>query len=272
MYLFLILLMMNYQGDSTAHHFAKPDDMPKICPVIDASLGCLMGGSEDLNVFLPDSCAKYLKGGETYKLYSLKGYFGEVSLSKPDTYEGACEETYSYNYEEIPESEYNLLGIICNWDPLPRVPKKMNQKKSKYKKIVANFLKEMKMKQWVKIQQVYEIDLEGDGNMETIISATKYSKDEFPEVVVGDYSFVLLLRKEGEMTEKILLLGDFIHNEEEVEGMIPYYNTLHSIADINGDGVLDIIVNSRYYEGEYSLALAFIDGELQQIMGCGCGL
>lgn len=280
MNLFLIILLSLFIDDARDDMY-DDDGIPKIIyPVMDATQGCLMGGVYDRLTYSPDTCAMRLTGKENYKIYDINGYVREMSLNKPDTLGEPCPENYNYESEElitknpleITDGESFLIGLACPWEPMPRIPKKAEVSK-KYKKIVSNFLKSIRMpKTRIKIQKIYKIDLEGDGPVETLIEATYYKNDESIEVFKGDYSMVLLLRKNLGQTEKILLLGDFIRTKEDAEFQIPYYNKIHSIADVNGDGVMDMIIDSSYYEGEFCTVIAFIDGYLESIMGCGCGV
>ncbi len=48
---------------------------------------------------------------------------------------------------------------------------------------------------------------------------------------------------------------------------------LAAVADLNGDGMMEIVLNVAYYEGAWSLALENRDyGQPVEVLGCGLGV
>jgi hypothetical protein len=110
-------------------------------------------------------------------------------------------------------------------------------------------------------------DLEGDGSEEVIIVARRVADDLFARP--GDYSVVLLRKSiEGEWQTAIL-------ETSLAEPGSPYIlsHSIAAVADLNGDGKMEIVVDAAYYEGAGSVAYEYVDDDLgaQAVLNGGCG-
>jgi hypothetical protein len=121
--------------------------------------------------------------------------------------------------------------------------------------------------------QVIRTDLEGDGVDEILIAAQRNTSGTFTHAN-GDYS-VLLLRKivQGNVETAVI---DAYFAEDLVEPP-PFptfiWKRLSAVADLNGDGKMEIVFESGYYEGSSTILVEYANDDLGPInvLSAGCG-
>ena len=106
---------------------------------------------------------------------------------------------------------------------------------------------------------------------EVLISATYYKGGLSSSANVGDYSFVMVRKAVGKIVTNHLLVGDFI--TKRIDFGAPTENAISAIADLNGDGKMEIVLNGSYYEGDFAGAFEMKAGKPAKIkefeIGCG---
>ncbi|MDQ3799514.1 MAG: hypothetical protein M3384_08695, partial [Acidobacteriota bacterium] len=70
-----------------------------------------------------------------------------------------------------------------------------------------------------------------------------------PSAQRGSYSFVLLRKIVSGKVRNIIVTGDFV--TKNINFGVPGKFEISSIADLNGDGKLEIIIYGAYYEGNW---------------------
>ena len=119
------------------------------------------------------------------------------------------------------------------------------------------------------IKQVFRTDLEGDGVNEVLVVAEEVTPGFLMET--GDYSLVFMRRviSGGDVVTMIL-------DETVVLGEDQQYSGAHSIgtvADLNGDGQMEIVTNSAYFEGFGVSVWEYLDDDQGPVVrlqnGCG---
>ena len=123
----------------------------------------------------------------------------------------------------------------------------------------------------INLTQVIRTDLEGDGTDEVIVAASTIP-DDLISSQVGDYSIVYLRKViEGEVQTAIL-------GESIVEDLDNLFQDLavfevSAVADLNGDGKMEIIINGTVWEGAFLQAWEYINDDLGpvEVLSCGCG-
>jgi hypothetical protein len=194
---------------------------------------------------------------------------------------GVCEDariTFTRLYEDV-EVENNKLplyiGTFADWEPLPRLPKKIGLTNNANQKIVADFLKTKRItKTKIKITQAFQIDLDGDGKQEIIIAASYYKREIIEEQSVGDYSFVLLRKVVKGKWQNILISGEFFTKSFMQSGEYgpPNSHKITALADLNGDGKMEIVMRSYYYEGHWNAVFELSKNKLTKVLEVECGL
>jgi hypothetical protein len=105
----------------------------------------------------------------------------------------------------------------------------------------------------VKIENIVRVDLDGDGEEEVLISATNYfTKDRVPmRSPAGSYSMVLLRRVVAGEVETQLIEGEFYPKAytETEEFNTPNAYIVIAVLDLDGEGKMEVVVASNYYEG-----------------------
>ena len=219
----------------------------KIIPIVEMNSGALLGGVENGKWFDAKTTVKSLPNENLYKTYQLNSGLGEVKYSKPKDEGVPCEGYYSVN--DVTSDKYGVaIGDNATWNAAPRMLKTVDLNDAVYKKAVADVLRTKGIvSRDIKLKQAFRVDLEGDGQEEVLIEATSYSGFMKPSANKGDYSFVLLRKIVGGKVQNIIVSGDFV--TKNIKFGAPSKFQLSAIADLNGDGKMEIIIYGSYYEG-----------------------
>jgi hypothetical protein len=103
----------------------------------------------------------------------------------------------------------------------------------------------------VKIERILRVDLDGDGEEEVLISATNYLGNDNGVPMrspAGSYSIVLLRRMVAGKVQTQLVEGEFYPKATGYNAPNAY--KVIATLDLDGDGKLEVVVDSNYYEGE----------------------
>jgi len=84
----------------------------------------------------------------------------------------------------------------------------------------------------------------------------------------GDYTLVLV-RKIMEETVRNIFLVKAVWLKAE-EGPLPRGNHLSAIADLNGDGVMELVLYSAYHEGNDSDVIEIRGAKATGVLECAC--
>ena len=241
-------------------------------PIVDVQYGYLIGGAENGKWIESDKATKSVKRGAKLQVYGVAGAVGSASVVKLDTQNEPCEDrpTVKLNPKKIKEGAIAFAGK----NPLPRKAQSVDVKDKKYVDVVREFLGERGLKDpVVQITQAVKIDIDDKGEDEVVISATHYkSGDEIPdEATPNTYSFVMLARFSQGKTETQLVAGEF-YPEPKPDAAPPNKFEIAAILDLNGDGKVDIVVRSRYYEGDEVSVYERTASGFNQALSVGCGL
>ena len=183
---------------------------------------------------------------EKFSLFEFTiGKKGNFSLGEIKDDSGACPENY-YVEPQI-ETVANLaVGTNADWQIIPRQPKRVSLTDATNKKAVADVLRLRKLpKSPVKIKEAFRVDLDGDGVDEVVLVANHYAEDSNQNAKIGSYSFVMIRKTTRGKTQNQFIGGTFYTKTND------YYDgeyRLSEIADLNGDGKMEIIVETYGYE------------------------
>lgn len=97
------------------------------------------------------------------------------------------------------------------------------------------------------MKQVIRFDLEGDGVNEVAVVAEDVTEGLFGET--GDYSLAFVQKVIDDQPENILLGQSILTEATEGEAPIVVSFTIAAVADLNGDGEMEVVLDSAYYEG-----------------------
>jgi len=246
-----------------------------LVPFAEMKVNGLIGGVQKGRWVAPDRAAKMMKEETEFVLVGKSGIEeGGVSLGKliPPVPNEPCDDFYTVELE-LEMDEGVAIGSNAKWKLMPRMPKELSTVNATYKTIVASFLKGKGIvKPQVKITRVMRIDLDGDGTDEVLISATHYKQGTLPSAAKGDYSFVILRTSRGKAVTNHLLSGEFYTKAEEFGA--PNQHDISAVADLNGDGKMEIILNGFYYEGDFTSVFEMKNGRPVEVkeLGTACGV
>jgi hypothetical protein len=120
------------------------------------------------------------------------------------------------------------------------------------------------------VKLLLRVDLEGDGVNEVIVVAEDVPPDLLGEP--GDYS-IAFMRKTVGGDIQTTILGESLYVSEEQPPLL-YSFSVGAIADLSGDGKMEIVLSSVYYEGAGVEVWEYVSDEQGPVpqIGQGCGV
>ncbi len=120
------------------------------------------------------------------------------------------------------------------------------------------------------IEQLVVADLDGDGDDEALASFEFVQPSAGPGAS-GDLAALLLVDAGTRDADTVLLSAV----DQDVGGddplpIIERYRIL-DVADLNGDGRMEVLVHAWYYEGASALVYTYDGSELTEVLATGCG-
>jgi len=246
----------------------------RIVPIVEMKIKGLLGGVQNGKFVDAKTTAAKMKGDENFTLFGVEGVNeGEFTVGKPQIGEDIC--TDFYDIEPSMEAVSGVaLGDGFRWNPMPRTVKPIDLNDGTYKKIVTDILATKRLTKTQSIlTQAFRVDLDGDGQEEVLIAATKYSSGKVSSSArVGDYSFILLRKIVAGKVQNTVIAGDFI--TKKIDFGAPSEFEISAIADLNGDGKMEIILHSAYYEGSSTGVYEIKGNKAVEVaaLSVGCGV
>jgi hypothetical protein len=278
----LAAIMVLILGPSTHFGTARADS---VCPIVafndffndSKSTGYLLGGSAGGQWLKPEAAAALIPGGENYRLYTLTGEIGRSVGQKPARgEEGPCSDTWYVTLAPFPAGRGSLVAVGAPWNAMPRAVKITSTEQQVYREAAAEILKGQGIvNPKVNLTQVIRVDLDGDGVEEVLVSATHYERFEpggglTPNARAGDYSLVFLRKVvQGKVVTRIIT-GEYYPEVKEFNA--PAEHRIIGVLDLNGDGILEIVLSGRYYEGDWIEAYRVEGTKIIKLFSMGCGV
>ena len=223
-----------------------------------------------------EEAVKGLSDETTYQVYGLTQPLGQAKGGKPKAGEDVCTDTLTVSLS--PKPEEGVIALAAPWNALPRKPRIADTTQQVYVDAVRDFLKAKGIEQpKVRIDSILRVDLDGDGEDEVLISATNYfSKDDRVPMrsPAGSYSMVLLRRVVAGKVETQLVEGEFhpkayVRKEDSFDAPNAY--KVIATLDLNGDGKMEVVVGSNYYEGEEITIYRCDPKKVEALLSVACG-
>ena len=245
-----------------------PAQQENIVPIATDFL--LLGGSQNGKWLTAETVAPRVEKTTKMVFVSLNGIAKkETVLYNTGEDNGACPENKLMRLEPRIASGF-AVGANAGWNLVPRVPKLVRVTDKTYRKIAADFLRTKGIaKTKIRLSQIIEIDLEGDGRAEVLITGNFYKRGNMEAQTVGDYSFALLRRKTDDgRVRNILIDGEFITKNDYYDP--PNTREILAVADLNGDGRMEIVLNTHYYEGTWKQVFEIKEAMLSKVLEISC--
>lgn len=243
-------------------------------PAVDAEDSCLLGGVAAGKWIEDAAMAPKLKGGERYRIYTLKGPAGEAVGAKPESAGAPCDETQTIKF--TPEVKQGT-AVAGDWNAMPRIATSLDGSDATYRQIATGILRSHGiLRPNVNIRQILRVDLDGDGVEEVLLTATYLagglgSADSGMAFrsKKGDYSFVILRKIVRGRVRNIALIEEYA--ARTLPDHVPNKFEVAGILDLNGDGKMEVVVHVDYYEGSSSTVFRIDGSKVTNVFGCGCG-
>src|SRR6266540_510584 len=249
-------------------------------PIVEVQSEYLCGATADGKWIKAEEAAKALPDETTYRVYGLTEAFGEATGGRPKpSKDDVCSDVLAVSLS--PKVEKGVIALAAPWNALPRKPRVMDTAQQVYVEAVRDFLKTKGIEQpKVKIDNILRVDLDGDGEDEVLISATNYfSKDERVQTrsPAGSYSMVLLRRVVAGKVETQLVEGEFYPKaykatEDDASFNAPNAYKVIAVLDLDGDGKMEIVVTSQYYEGGETTIYRCDPKKIEALLSVACGV
>jgi hypothetical protein len=228
----------------------KASAQTEIVPIVDLQVGGLLGGIQNGKYVDAKTTFAQLKGKRKYSVYDAMQKVATLDIEvEAPVRDEPCDDFYSANAEldDVPG-----IGIGGNpgWNLQPRAAQMVDLNNAIYLKAASDVLRAKGIiNKAPKIREGYRVDLEGDGQKEVLLIVTSYEEGIQPSAKKGDYSFILMRKIVGGKVQNIIVTGDFV--TKKIDFGAPSKYRISSIADLNGDGKLEIVIYGAYYEGNW---------------------
>lgn len=257
----------NYTLEVTLWADSLPDNPGgPLHPIVDGATGYLLGGWRNDSWLDAASYAPLIADGERpYIFYNLSGEAG-AATGQPPLIQGVCSQPAATLSPMMPGS----VGLVGRWLATPRLPVPLATDQAVYRQAVAEALHNAGLPEPdVHIDQILLIDLEGDGVDELLITASRLTAGlSQPQVAAGDYALALLRKVVGNEVVTIPLHLDLY--PEAAEPAFPWRYEITAVADLNGDGRLEIVVAANRYEGRRVTIFTVQERSASAVLQGGC--
>jgi len=228
----------------------------------------LLGGTENGEWLPPETVLPHSSDEEVYQLYSIGGPGGSAKGLKP------MRDNICPVFWITTDSDFQgglEVGVTGAWDVTPRLAQKIPTDHATYVQAVKDWLVGQNiLEPAVEISQILRVDLEGDGTEEVLISASHFVEPTGHSVEYGDYSLVVMRKVVGNSVVTIPVVADYYYQEFEVQ--FPYTYAAIFPADLNNDGVLEILVGVERWEGSGVIVYEVNGTNVGKVFEVICGL
>lgn len=257
---------------------AAPDKTVTIVQAYPDGIGAIVVGASQGSRWVRWKQAHTLiQAGQTFEFYNRQGLAGKSPVSKP-TLSEASGEAYNVTLTHPLKSRAPLLGVSgAAWKLLPRPAVDLRQSDSRLVSAVAGFLRTQGVRRpRVVIETAQQVDLDGNGTRETVIVAASPNYEKLVSSVgelspkKGDFSGVFLQYTVGGKSAVKMVAGEIRRDGQN--DVVPQSYYLTRLADLNGDGAIEMVLNYHYYEGGGVTVAQWKGGRLTSVLECGDGL
>ncbi|MFQ5931979.1 MAG: hypothetical protein ACE5MM_06200, partial [Nitrospiraceae bacterium] len=253
---------------------AQPTDPSALYSFVGAPNGLILGGVRGGKWVGAEVVNQELNAGERFRVFGVEGEFlGEGQNGSPAPGVGEfCEgrpsviRLPSFDRSRLPPFR-DYIGINGPWYLFPREIISIALDSPVYVAAVTDYLREAGIRDpQVRLDNALRLDIEGDGQDEVLLNASRLASGALaPDE--GNYS-VVLLRKivEGELMT--IPIAESVFPVDRPGEPFDYF-TLVSVPDMNGDGMLEIVVR-RF--AEETLIYEFKGNMLEVVLSVPCSI
>ena len=203
--------------------------------------------------------AECFLSGTKFGLFNIEARHGEVAIDRAQLED--VPRGYLANVRSRIAGEGIAIAVANTSNPMPRTPRAQSLQTPLYVNAMTGLLRGQG---WngsrARLAQHYRVDLNGDGNEEVLLCAQSSDKmGGISNAKRGDYSAVALrfydAKREANKVQLVPLQIEIV--QRDIEFGAPEGHEISSCVDANGDGAMEVVVRSQYYEGESITVFAF---------------
>jgi hypothetical protein len=157
---------------------------------------------------------------------------------------------FGITFKPAPKTPEPVVAVAGTWPAMPRQPRLITENLQPNVEVAKEVLESKGITDpQVNLTQVIEIDLDGDGINEVLVSATRYTMAHLSDLLNdGDYSMLFLQKMAKGTVRNIPIVGIFKAASRPEPGLAMIFRVT-GLVDADGDGVMEMVANYTYYEG-----------------------
>lgn len=256
-------------------HLCGAEEITAFASFIELPWSYVIGGHAEGKWLTSEAAGKRLSAPATdYRICTLTGETGKATGAKPAPDADLCPDVWLHKLTTEIDSETrskHAIGVNTPWDPMPRKGRASSLTQEVYVQAMKAVLSSQGIERpEVKLTQLLRVDLDGDGTDEVLSSATHYLASDVPSAPrAGDYSVVTLRTVIGTKVQTQLVNGE-VYGKADLNAAPNTYE-IAGLLDLNGDGSLEVLIRSSYYEGGGMTVWQMQKGRLVQVLSIECG-
>jgi len=210
----------------------------------------VIGGIQNERWIAADDVAEYVQPGQAFDIYAPDGFAGEAALVDYGFFmqPSLCGAYYAGSDFDLDVP--GLVGVARGWDVTFRPSQDLPVDTPVYQQAVGDWLVSRGIPQPdVRITRVVRVDIEGDGVDEVFINASRFLEETGHNTEMGDYSILLMRKVVGDSVVTVPVVAD-VYISPTPELTFPFTYLPVNFLDLNGDGILEVIVGVSRWEGD----------------------
>ncbi len=164
---------------------------------------------------------------------------------------------------------YDAVAVTADWPVQPREVRQVGLENPEYAAIGEAFFDGTPTAAEGAVVQAVRVDLDGDGIEEVLVTYERITEPNFG--AENDFTGVYVRYPSADGSVVDELLAAYVM-EEPVDFPTVGRFTIAAVADLNGDGVMEVLVRERFWESGAMSVYALDEGRLVRIGGGGCGV
>jgi hypothetical protein len=214
-----------------------------------------------INDVLPRTAVPLLESGKTFSLLTDVGLVGVGKLTG-NLQAGRCGS--EKNLSTTTKLSRQIYGLVAPWKVTPRKIERLALNNAVYNKVMAVELSARGIKAPVQMTQILKTDLDGDKTDEVIMVAQRPALSANYDIIgtgfavkAHDYALTIVRKLTTGGVKTFVLREAWIQKDFDMQkysesgGDPPFRfaQWVNGIADLNGDGTMEVLVNSVLWEG-----------------------
>lgn len=228
----------------------------------------LLGGVDRDAWYSSEATVSRLPGRLSYDVYGMTG--GAYSTSGEGETDRLCNAHFIIPETVIDDS--GLVGALQGWQVTRRNVEELDSEGGFYRQVVTDWLaSEGVPAPQIDSMQVFRVDIEGDGVDEVFIGAHHFVDGSGHMTQAGDYSVVLMRKVNGNDVVTLAITGK-IYTSAQPELTFPFTYSFSNFIDLNQDGILEVVVDLKRWEGLGASVYQINGQEIVQVLSAVCTL